>query len=114
MTRDGGGTFRCVNCKQQVDELAFGTQHRNHCPLCLWSKHVDNFPGDRKSDCHGRMEPIAITLKDGGEWAVIHRCKSCDHLKDNRIAGDDNTMVLMAIAARPLANPPIPMDYLRS
>lgn len=105
-------TFRCVKCKQQVDTLSFGTTQRNHCPQCLWSRHVDNFPGDRKSACGGPMEPLAVFVAQGGEWMLIHRCKSCGLLHENRIAGDDNMMILMAIAARPLANPPVPLEYL--
>ncbi|WP_343383836.1 RNHCP domain-containing protein [Candidatus Amarobacter glycogenicus] len=41
-------SFRCVKCKQHVDTPSFGTTQRNHCPQCLWSRHVDNFPGDRR------------------------------------------------------------------
>ena len=29
-----------------------GTKNRNHCNLCLWSKHVDEAKGDRRADCH--------------------------------------------------------------
>ncbi len=105
-------TFRCVRCKQPVDMLSFGTTQRNHCPQCLWSRHVDHFPGDRKASCGSPMEPLAVFLGDGAEWMLIHRCKGCNLLHENRIAGDDSVMVLMAIAARPLANPPIPLDYL--
>ena len=105
-------TFRCVRCKQAVDMLSFGTTQRNHCPQCLWSRHVDNFPGDRKASCGSPMEPLAVFLGNGGEWMLIHRCKGCNLLHENRIAGDDSVMVLMAIAARPLANPPIPLEYL--
>jgi len=90
----------------------FGTAHRNHCPRCLWSRHLDDFPGDRKSSCKSGMEPAAVTVRGDGEWAIIHRCAGCAVLHENRIAGDDNVMVLMALAARPLARPPIPLEYL--
>ena len=46
------------------------------------------------------------------ERALIHRCLGCGELRENRVAGDDNILVLMAIAARPLANPPVPLEYL--
>jgi hypothetical protein len=103
------GSFRCANCKQAVAASAYGTQHRNHCPLCLWSLHVDNRPGDRMSDCGGKMEPLAIAVRDD-EWMLIHRCVACDVLKANRIAGDDSVPRLLALAARPLAHPPFPLD----
>jgi len=72
---------------------------------------MDNSPGDRKSMCQAPMEPIAITLRPGGEWAVIHRCNGCGVLRENRIAGDDNMIVLMSLAARPLAQPPVPLEF---
>ena len=43
-----------------------GTQHRNHCPNCLTSLHLDNEPGDRAADCGGQMEPVAVWVRKGG------------------------------------------------
>jgi hypothetical protein len=103
-------TFRCLQCRRHVPLSAFGTQHRNHCPSCLWSRHLDVTPGDRRASCGSRMEPIAVTIRPGGEWVLIHRCAGCGVLHENRIAGDDSVFALMAIAARPLANPPVPLE----
>ena len=105
-------SFRCLHCRQTIGAEAFGTAHRNHCPNCLWSRHLDMAPGDRRSDCQARMEPVAVAVRPRGEWALIHRCLGCGDLRENRVAGDDNILVLMAIAARPLANPPVPLEYL--
>lgn len=63
-----------------------GAQHRNHCPNCLTSLHLDNEPGDRAADCGGQMEPVAVWVRKGGEWAIIHRCRLCGKLTSNRIA----------------------------
>ena len=104
--------FRCIRCRRMVGLRALGTAHRNHCPHCLWSRHLDVSPGDRRAECGAKMEPVAVTLDSGGEWAVIHRCLACGVLHANRVAGDDNLVVLMALAARPLAAPPVPMEYL--
>jgi hypothetical protein len=95
-----------------ISRLAFGTRHRNHCPLCLWSRHVDRKSGDRAADCGARMEPIAVWVQPGGEWALVHRCVHCQALKSNRIAGDDNEFVLMSLASRPIALPPFPLEPL--
>lgn len=90
-----------------------GTRHRNHCPQCLYSKHVDDdVPGDRGADCGARMEPIAISVRGNGEWVIIHRCSRCDALSANRSAGDDNPLMLMRMATRPLAAPPFPLEHL--
>jgi len=106
--------FRCAHCGGEVSANAdgIGTHQRNHCPGCLWSKHLDNEPGDRASDCHGGMEPIAVWARPGGDWAIIHRCRSCGELKSNRIAGDDNELLLVTLATRALAQTPFPLSRL--
>jgi len=73
---------------------------------------VDNVPGDRRADCGGAMEPIAIWSRRGGDWAIIHQCRSCGALHSNRIAGDDNELALVAIAVRAIAQPPFPLSHL--
>lgn len=106
-------SFRCAQCRLDVSTRAPGTAHRNHCPACLTSKHVDDHrPGDRASECHARMEPIAIAVRGDGEWVLIHRCTGCGALSSNRIAGDDNPLVLVRLAIRPLAQPPFPLEIL--
>ncbi|MDD6991372.1 MAG: RNHCP domain-containing protein, partial [Oscillospiraceae bacterium] len=44
-------TFTCKVCGWICTPEGAGTEHRNHCPNCLSSKHVDDEPGDRASDC---------------------------------------------------------------
>ena len=62
--------------------------------------------------CCGIMEPVAVWVRKGGEWAIIHRCKRCRKLSPNRVAADDNPMKLMSIAMKPLCSPPFPLDYI--
>lgn len=106
-------TFTCQNCGATVIPEGAGSKHRNHCPNCLCSVHVDNEPGDRASLCHGTMDPIAVWVRKGGEWALIHKCRQCGNLSSNRVAADDNPMLLMSIAVKPLANPPFPLSQLQ-
>ena len=105
--------FTCRSCGRLVTPGEAGTRHRNHCPNCLASLHLDVEPGDRAADCGGLMEPVAVWVRRGGEWAVIHRCKRCGALSSNRVAADDNPMKLLSIAARPMAAPPFPIEHLR-
>nr|WP_312863392.1 RNHCP domain-containing protein [Spinactinospora alkalitolerans] len=106
-------SFRCLNCRLDVSLDAPGTAHRNHCPNCLWSRHVDDrVPGDRASECRSRMEPISIAVRGDGEWVVIHRCTGCGALSGNRAAGDDNPLLLVRTAVGPLARPPFPLERL--
>jgi hypothetical protein len=58
------------------------------------------------------MEPIAISVRPDGEWTLVHRCRECGLIKANRIGGDDNPMLLMSLAARPLARPPFPLERM--
>jgi hypothetical protein len=105
-------SFRCIHCRIDVPLLASGTAHRNHCPGSHWSRHLYVDPGDRASECLSSMEPIAITVRGDGEWVLIHRCQGCGTLSSNRTAGDDNPLLLVRIAVKPLAQPPFPLDRL--
>jgi hypothetical protein len=104
--------FVCRYCGRTVSAAAPGTQHRNHCPWCLRSVHLDNSSGDRAANCGGIMEPLAVGVRGKNEWIIIHRCTVCGALKGNRIAGDDNEMALLSLAVRPVAQPPFPLDGL--
>ena len=53
-------TFTCKVCGRVCTPQNAGSDHRNHCPNCLSSLHVDEDPGDRVSDCGGIMEPVAV------------------------------------------------------
>ncbi|WP_378741601.1 RNHCP domain-containing protein [Nocardia brasiliensis] len=105
---ESGDAFRCVGCRMDVPISAPGTAHRNHCPHCLASRHVDRrVPGDRAETCRGRMVAVSMSARDDGEWLLVHQCLACAAVKANRIAGDDNALALMRIALRPLADPRI-------
>jgi hypothetical protein len=102
--RRGDEAFRCRHCKAMVGPVPSGGRHRNHCPYCLYSRHVDGrVPGDRASDCGGTMAPIGTFTRTGGEQVVVHQCLSCGFVRYNRIAADDDealAQTLPAIAAR--------------
>ena len=105
-------TFVCRVCGRTVVPEGAGSGHRNHCPNCLCSRHLDIEPGDRVSDCGGVMEPIAVWVRKNGEWAIVHRCRVCGALSSNRVAADDNPMKLMSIAMKPLSSPPFPLERI--
>lgn len=105
-------SFTCKVCGRSVVPDGSGSDHRNHCPNCLCSQHLDNEPGDRDANCGGVMEPIGVWVRNNGEWAIIHRCRVCGHLSSNRIAADDNPMKLMSIAMKPLTTPPFPLERI--
>jgi len=78
---------------------------RNHCPACLWSKHVDHKPGDRASGCHGLMRPDRLESRSGKGLVIVHRCTACGLARANRIAddinqGDDIDAIISLMAPR--------------
>jgi DNA-directed RNA polymerase subunit M/transcription elongation factor TFIIS len=82
--------FVCENCKT----LVIGSGYTNHCPECLYSKHVDVYPGDRAESCGGLMEPISLIYKKGG-YIINHRCLKCGYEKNNRADKSDKIEILL-------------------
>jgi DNA-directed RNA polymerase subunit RPC12/RpoP len=111
----GLGSFKCTHCGQIVstDPLLSGVNNRNHCPYCLWSRHLDLYAsGDRLSACKGRMQPVGLTLKrsrnkyardQGGELMLVHHCTECGHYSINRSAADDDSDEIIALLDRAAA-----------
>ena len=87
--------FRCKHCRKEVTGQAIGTKQRNHCPFCLYSLHVDEKVGDRKSNCRRPMMPIGLTMKKDGEVMIVSKCTSCGKISANRIAGDDSENAIL-------------------
>ena len=77
--------FRCAHCGRDVVPQADGS-YRNHCPFCLYSKHVDMSPGDRECDCGGLMEPVRLRQSRKG-FQIEHKCLTCGFARVNRVAG---------------------------
>jgi ribosomal protein L37AE/L43A len=84
--------FTCEHCGFFVA----GDGYTNHCPRCLYSKHVDLNPGDRASGCLGLMAPVEFLTKNGEE-KLLHKCLTCGHTKLNRLAREDNRQELLKI-----------------
>jgi len=80
--------FMCEECGFAVEPLKSGTC-RSHCPKCLYSKHVDNDPGDRACSCHGLMAPVGLDQSGKKGFVIEHRCEKCNMLKRNKAASDD-------------------------
>jgi hypothetical protein len=85
--RDENTGFTCGQCGRAVLPLSNGS-YRNHCPFCLFSKHVDDAPGDRRETCGGLMAPAGIRYKAGKGYQIIHRCMTCGVERVNKAATD--------------------------
>ncbi len=102
--RDVDEDFRCRHCRIMVGPVPSGGSHRNHCPNCLYSLHVDGkTSGDRASDCHSLMAPVGLFTRISGEEVIVHRCLGCGFERFNRVAADDNPLVVMGL---PPVDPP--------
>ena len=102
------GNFRCAHCGYIVSSAHWlsGVNNRNHCPYCLWSRHLDLYTaGDRLSACKAPMQPIALTSKRSrnkygrgrGELMLVHLCSDCGKVSINRIAADDDANTLLEV-----------------
>ena len=90
--------FRCEHCERDV----IGNGYTNHCPKCLWSKHVDISPGDRMAQCGGLMVPVALKQVTDG-YLLVHQCQKCGHEKKNKSSESDDFEALVELSRR-LAN----------
>ncbi len=90
--------FTCGHCGRYVGPLPSGGRNRNHCPYCLYSRHVDaERSGDRASPCKGMMEPIGVFERPTGEEVIVHRCVKCGFERFNRVGADDDEPVVAAL-----------------
>ncbi|MBE6144672.1 MAG: RNHCP domain-containing protein [Firmicutes bacterium] len=87
--------FICENCGKEVDTLKYTA--RDHCPYCLYSKHVDINPGDRLNSCLGLLKPISIE-KFKNTYKIIYKCTKCNELHKNIIANDDNMNLIIELS----------------
>ena len=80
-------SFVCEKCGKKVKKLGYTA--RDHCPYCLYSKHVDINPGDRNNSCKGMLEPVGIEkFKDS--FKIIYLCEKCHKTHKNIMARDDD------------------------
>lgn len=87
--------FICENCGKSVEKLNYTA--RDHCPHCLYSKHVDIMPGDRANNCKGLLKPIGIE-KFKGSYKIIYKCIKCNKFHKNIVANDDNNDLIIELS----------------
>lgn len=90
--------FICEYCRKKVSKLNYTA--RDHCPYCLYSKHVDIMPGDRKNECCGLLVPISVE-KYKNTYKIVYKCNNCKQIHKNIIANDDNFDEILKIMQKP-------------
>ena len=89
--------FICENCNKRVNKLKYSA--RDHCPFCLYSKHLDINPGDRLNECKGLMKPIGIEkFKDS--FKIIYKCNKCGQIHKNKAATDDSSNIIIDLSTK--------------
>jgi len=88
--------FICAQCGASVT----GSGYTNHCPQCLWSKHLDEDPGDRASPCGGAMEPTSVFVSGAG-FRIRHTCRKCGLIRVQNSVAADNHSRLVELSAHP-------------
>ena len=87
--------FVCDHCQTHVA----GNGYTDHCPNCLYGKHVDINPGDRLSECKGTLVPIDAE-KNGELWTLVYTCERCSKTIRNKVSPEDNFDTLIKITSQ--------------
>ena len=90
--------FICHHCGKKVEKLGYTC--RNHCPECLYSKHVDINPGDRAEECQGILKPVGIEIDSKKGYVIIFKCEKCSAIRKNKAADDDNMELIIELSAK--------------
>lgn len=91
--------FTCENCGNNV----IGNGYTNHCPKCLYSKHVDINPGDRLCKCNGLMKPIYV-LQNRNDYTITHKCIKCGYVHNNKSSKNDDTDTILSVIKTEIKN----------
>ena len=87
--------FVCEHCGKKVSKLGYTS--RDHCPYCLYSKHVYNMPGDREEECKGLLKPVQVELDSKKGYVIIYKCEKCGAIRKNKAAVDDDKDLLIKL-----------------
>lgn len=85
--------FTCEHCGAAVS----GNGYTNHCPQCLWSKHVDVDPGDRAESCGRLMRPARLE-GSSPNYTITHICEGCGVARRILVSPTDSAEALLALA----------------
>ncbi len=94
---------KCRSCGKEY-EAKF-----DHCPRCLCTAHTVDSEGE---ECGGTLAPIAIWVKESGEWEIVAKCSLCGEIVSYAAGERDDPLTLLSVAARPLAEPPFPLERI--
>lgn len=89
--------FICEHCGREVKKSSYTA--RDHCPFCLYSKHVDINPGDRLNPCKGLLQPVGVE-KYKDTFKIIYTCESCGETHKNIMEKEDNMERIISLSVQ--------------
>jgi hypothetical protein len=103
--------FICKVCGKFVPPSVTGSEHRNHCPYCLSSLHMDRYPATglpTAAELWNRL-PSGFAKTASGRLftAAPLRASQLQPNCGGRQPGETDS-----IALRPLAQPPFPLEQI--
>lgn len=96
------GDLQCGNCGSVFSLSIPNGKHRDHCPVCLYSVHIDNRPGDRNAWCGqgthdnwspSKLVPVGVTELQNVP-SIVYKCEKCGAVKINKYAPDDSQSLI--------------------
>ncbi len=88
--------FTCDNCETFVQ----GDGYTDHCPSCLYSKHVDINPGDRNNNCCGSMKSVAAEVRKD-DYKIHYECEECGYKHRVKSVSEDNFDIILKLIGKP-------------
>lgn len=100
--------FHCPACGFEPAENVSEKEYA-HCPRCLTAIHEADSEG---YECGGKLQPISIWVKPDDSWEILGRCSLCGKIASTPVSDEDDPVLLLSIAGRPLSMPPFPLEKI--
>lgn len=101
--------WRCPVCGWTAPEDR-KNESWDHCPNCLAGIHEEEM---EDGICGGILEPVSVWIREDDSWQIIGRCRLCGGMEEMSMTAWDNRMKILSIAARPLSQPPFPIERVQ-
>ena len=100
--------FHCPACGFEPAENVSEKEYA-HCPRCLTAIHEADSEG---YECGGKLQPVSIWVKPDDSWEILGRCSLCGEIASTPVSDEDDPILLLSIAGRPLSMPPFPLEKI--
>lgn len=106
--KEKASLYQCLNCGWTMPAEEQG-EEPDHCPNCLSSIHREDREG---IECGGILEPVGIWVRSENEWEIVQRCRFCGEMRTSPMTEQDNRIIILSIASKPISAPPFPLERI--